>query len=63
MPFLFVMLPELSPKNEAASEVFDGLHKVLAYTLLGLALLQVLGALKHRLLDRGGETDVLGRML
>lgn len=63
VPFLFVMLPELLPKSEAASEVFDGLHKVLAYTLLGLALLHVLGALKHRLLDRGGETDVLGRML
>lgn len=63
VPFLFVMLPELLPKNEAASAAFGWLHKVLAYTLLGLALLHVLGALKHRLLDRGGETDVLGRML
>ncbi len=63
VPFLFMTLPNLLPKSAAASDVFDTLHKVLAYTLLGLALLHILGALKHRLLDRGGETDVLRRML
>lgn len=63
VPFLFMMLPELLPKNDTAFAVFQWLHRVLAYTLLGLALLHVVGALKHRLLDRGGETDVLERML
>lgn len=63
VPFLFFRLPELLPKNDTAFKVFQWLHKVLAFTLLGLAALHVLGALKHRLLDRGGETDVLGRML
>jgi len=62
VPFLFTMLPELLPKSDIGFAVFQWLHRVLAYTLLGLALLHVVGALKHRLLDRGGETDVLGRM-
>jgi cytochrome b561 len=63
VPFLFMMLPELLPKSDLGFAVFQWLHRVLAYALLGLALLHVIGALKHRLLDRGGETDVLGRML
>lgn len=63
VPFLFFMLPELLPKSKVAFETFQWLHGALAYTLLGLIALHVLGALKHRFLDRGGETDVLGRML
>ena len=63
VPFLFTMLPELLPKSDVGFAVFQWLHRVLAYALLALALLHVIGALKHRLLDRGGETDVLGRML
>lgn len=63
VPFLFLMLPELLPKSDLGFTVFQWLHRVLAYALLGLAFLHVVGALKHRLLDRGGETDVLGRML
>ncbi len=62
VPFLFMALPELLPKSNAGFAVFQWLHRVLAYTLLGLALLHVIGALKHRLSDRGGETDVLERM-
>lgn len=63
VPFLFMMLPELLPKSDLGFAVFQWLHRVLAYALLGLAFLHLVGALKHRLLDRGGETDVLGRML
>lgn len=61
--FFFGQLPELLPKNDAAFEVFDALHKYGAYALLGLIVLHVAGAAKHRLTDKGGETDVLPRML
>lgn len=63
VPFLFMMLPELLPKSDLGFAVFQWLHRLLAYALLALALLHVIGALKHRLVDRGGESDVLGRML
>ncbi|MCE4554984.1 cytochrome b [Pelomonas cellulosilytica] len=64
VPFFFLgNLPELLPKNDKWFEVFQLLHRVLAYTLLALVALHVAGALKHRFLDKGGKTDVLGRML
>lgn len=61
--FFFGHLPELLPKNDAAFEVFDALHTYSAYTLLGLVVLHVAGAMKHRLTDKGGESDVLSRMV
>jgi len=62
--FFFGELPEVLPKNDKAFEVFDWLHMVLAYALLGLVVLHILGALKHRFLDKGKEdVDVLSRML
>jgi len=63
VPFFFTELPELLPKNDNAFAVFQALHKYLAFTLLGLIVLHVAGVLKHRFLDKGGETDVLPRML
>lgn len=63
VPFFGVELPELLPKNDNAFTVFQALHKYLAYTLAALIVLHVAGALKHRLLDKGGDTDVLQRML
>lgn len=60
--FFFGHLPELLPKNDNAFAVFDALHEYGAYLLLGLIVLHVAGALKHRLQDKGGETDVLPRM-
>jgi len=64
VPFFFVgELPELLPKNDNAFEVFAALHEYSAYTLLALIVLHVAGAVKHRLADKGGETDVLPRML
>lgn len=63
VPFFGVMLPELLPKNNDASAVFEWLHEVLAYTLLAVALLHILGALKHRFVDRNRSNDVLHRML
>ena len=63
VPFFFIELPELLPKNDKAFEIFDALHKYGAYFLLFLIGLHVAGAMKHRFLDKGGETDVLPRML
>ncbi|WP_202131551.1 cytochrome b [Aurantiacibacter rhizosphaerae] len=61
--FFFGEVPEILPKNDNVYEVFDMLHKYSAYVLLGLIVLHVAGALKHRWQDSGGETDVLPRML
>ena len=55
-------MPEILPKNDARFEVFQALHKYLAYTLLGLVVIHVLGALKHRFLDKDRRNDVLSRM-
>ncbi|MQT11466.1 cytochrome b [Segnochrobactrum spirostomi] len=64
VPFFFLSrVPEILPKSETAFSVFQTLHEYSAYLLLGLIVLHVAGALKHRLEDRNGETDVLPRML
>jgi cytochrome b561 len=63
VPFFFGHLPELLPKNDRWFEVFQLLHRILAYTLLALIVLHVAGALKHRFMDRDPEADVLRRML
>lgn len=63
VPFFFVMIPEVLPKNDNVSEILSQLHKILAFTLLGVAILHILGALKHRFFDRGHDTDVLSRMI
>jgi cytochrome b561 len=60
--FFGVNLPELLPKNDAQYEVFWLLHRIGAFVLLGLLLLHILGALKHRFLDRSRANDVLSRM-
>ncbi|OAN57637.1 cytochrome b [Sphingomonas sp. TDK1] len=63
IPFFGHELPEMLPKNDRAFAVFALAHKTLAYTLLALAALHILGVIKHRFFDRGRETDVLPRML
>lgn len=61
--FFFGELPELLPKNDKLFAIFQALHKYGAYALLALVALHVAGAVKHRILDKGGDTDVLPRML
>lgn len=63
VPFFGINLPELLPKNDDWFAVFQWLHKVLAYSLLGLIVLHVAGAIKHRWFDRDTRSDVLRRML
>jgi cytochrome b561 len=61
--FFGVNLPELLPKNDDRFVVFQTLHRWLAYTLLALIVVHVLGAIKHRFLDRSRDNDVLSRMV
>lgn len=61
--FFFGQLPELLPKNDRWFEVFQLLHRILAYALLALLVLHVAGALKHRFMDKDADADVLRRML
>ncbi len=63
VPFFFFRLPELLPKNDHWFVVFQWLHRTLAYTLLALIVLHIMGALKHRFFDPNRENDVLRRML
>ncbi|WP_448661216.1 cytochrome b [Sphingomonas sp. CJ20] len=63
VPFFGVELPELLHKNDRASAIFAWAHETLAYALLALVALHVLGVIKHRFLDRGRDADVLPRML
>ncbi|MGG6895011.1 cytochrome b [Rhizobium sp. BR 315] len=63
VPFFFIsQIPELLPKNDTAFAIFQMLHKYSSFALLAIILLHVAGTLKHRLLDKGGDTDVLPRM-
>lgn len=64
VPFFFLPhIPEILPKSDAAFALFQALHRYCAYLLLACIFLHIAGTIKHRLLDRGGETDVLPRML
>jgi cytochrome b561 len=63
VPFFFMQLPEVLPKNDNWFKVFQWLHRTLAYTLLALVVFHILGALKHRFLDADRRNDVLRRML
>lgn len=56
-------VPELLGKDEARFEFFRDAHAVAAYTLLGLVVLHIIGALKHRFYDKNVDHDVLPRML
>lgn len=64
VPFFFLShVPEILPKSDDAFAVFQALHGYSAYLLLAVIALHMAGTLKHRLQDKGGETDVLPRML
>lgn len=56
-------IPELLGKNDALSERLSSIHAVLAYTLLAVIAIHVLGALKHRLFDKDKKNDPLSRMI
>lgn len=56
-------LPVLFEKNKALADFAHEAHEILGYTILGFVVLHAAGAIKHKLLNGGGEADVLQRML
>lgn len=56
-------MPALFGKNEALAGFAHEAHWIMGYTILAVVILHVAGVVKHRLADKGGETDVLARML
>lgn len=61
--FVIPHLPELLPKNDNAFLIFQTLHQYGAYAILVLVALHMVGAVKHRLFEKRGPTDVLPRMM
>jgi cytochrome b561 len=56
-------LPMVIGKQQELQEVLGEIHEFLAFSILALVSLHVVGALKHRLIDKDPEADVLKRML
>jgi cytochrome b561 len=56
-------LPALMGENHDLHEVLEEVHEILAFTILALVGLHVIGALKHRFFDKDPNADVLKRML
>jgi cytochrome b561 len=56
-------MPVLMGKNEAVGGFAHEAHAILSYAALALVALHMAGAIKHRLLDKNGPSDVLARML
>nr|VFK20229.1 MAG: Cytochrome b/b6/petB [Candidatus Kentron sp. LFY] len=53
----------LIAENEAIAEFAHEMHEILGYTMILFILLHAAGAIKHRIKDKGGERDILARML
>ncbi|MDO8315194.1 MAG: cytochrome b [Rugosibacter sp.] len=47
-------LPDLIAKDKALGDLFQEIHEVLNFTLLGLVSLHILAALKHHFINRDG---------
>lgn len=58
-----IEVPGFIEDNFEKFEQVNDIHEILAYTLLGLIVLHLLGSLKHRFLDKNKDTDVLKRMI
>lgn len=52
-------LPRIFPENREIGPLASDTHEILAYTIIGVASLHALGALKHRFIDKH---DILYRM-
>ena len=56
-------LPALIGKSKEIGGIAHEAHEIMGFAILGLIVLHVAGAVKHRLKDKGGESDILKRML
>jgi cytochrome b561 len=61
--FGFGELPALIGKSKEFGEFAHEAHELMGFGMLLVVVLHAVGALKHRLKDKGGETDILKRML
>lgn len=60
--FFGIELPFLMEKNEQVGMIFHEIHEIAPYVLIGVLVLHVAGAIKHRYFDKP-ENDVLRRMI
>lgn len=58
--FNMFKLPDLVGQNENLADIFGETHEILGWTLIGLIIVHVFGALKHRFIDKD---KTLQRML
>ena len=56
-------LPALVGKSKQLGGIAHEAHGIMGFAMLALIVLHVAGAIKHRLKDKGGESDILKRML
>jgi len=56
-------LPMLIGENKAIADFAHEAHELLAYAIIAFIALHVAGAIKHRLKDRNGPSDIMNRML
>lgn len=55
--------PLLFDKSKDMAGLFHEIHEYIGFVIIAVVVLHILGALKHRLKDKNGPTDVLNRML
>lgn len=60
--FFGIKLPFLVKTNFDLGKIFSEIHELAAYSLIGLIVFHIAGALKHRFFDKK-ENDVLNRMI
>ena len=56
-------LPALIGKSKEIGGIAHEAHGIMGFAIIGLIVLHVAGAVKHRLKDKNGESDILKRML
>ncbi|MBT8419802.1 MAG: cytochrome b [Gammaproteobacteria bacterium] len=56
-------LPKLIAESKAIAGFAHEMHEVLGFVMIFFVLLHVAGAVKHRIKDKNGESDLLARML
>ncbi len=56
-------LPALIGKSKEIGGIAHEAHEIMGFAMLALIALHVAGALKHRIKDKDGESDILKRML
>jgi cytochrome b561 len=56
-------LPAIVGKSKALGGFVHEVHEIAGFAILFVVLLHMAGAIKHRLKEKGGERDILQRML